>query len=127
MVAGVPGRVRFGYRQVWGKLVAGLDGVTAAWPSVSALTRARRREAAAGAVRGGVWAGGLAGDAGAFWRGAAHLAIDATSLHVPDSAGISVRYRKRSGDTLTFGYPLLRLTVPVECGTRALIGAVFGP
>ncbi|WP_406434247.1 hypothetical protein OHA59_45665 [Streptomyces sp. NBC_01589] len=28
---------------------------------------------------------------------------------------------------LEFGYPLLRLLTLVECGTRALIAAAFGP
>jgi hypothetical protein len=119
-----------GYRQVWGKLVAGLDGLNLARPSVSGLARARRRvgpqplralfEAVCGPV---AWPG----TAGTFWRGLRMVAIDATCLHVPDSARIGARYRKRSGDTRTFGYPLLRLTVVVQCGTRALIGAVFGP
>jgi len=118
------------YRQVWGKLVAGLDGVVLAWPSVSALTRARRRvgpkplRALFDAVSGPV---ARPSTPGVFWRGLRLTAIDATSLHVPDSARIGAGYRKRSGDRLTFGYPLLRLSVLVECGTRALIGAVFGP
>jgi len=55
------------------------------------------------------------------------VAIDATTQHVPDTPPIATRYRKRSGDTLTFGYPLLRLSVLVECGTRAILAAVFGP
>ena len=46
---------------------------------------------------------------------------------MPNSARIGAGYRKRSGDRLTFGYPLLRLSVLVARGTRALIGAVFGP
>jgi Insertion element 4 transposase N-terminal/Transposase DDE domain len=118
------------YRQVWGKLVTGLQGIVVAWPSTSALTRARRRvgakplralfEAVSGPV---AWPG----TAGVFWRGLRTVAIDATSLHVPDSPAIGMRYRKRHGDKLEWGYPLLRLTVLIECGTRALIGAVFGP
>jgi hypothetical protein len=118
------------YRQVWGKLVAGLGGIAPVWPSVSALTRARRRvgakplralfEAVSGPVAGRQ-------TAGVFWRGLRMVAIDATSLHVPDSPAMATRYRKRHGGTLEWGYPLLRLTVLIECGTRALIGAVFGP
>jgi len=65
--------------------------------------------------------------AGVFWRSLRLVAIDATSLHVPDSQAIGTRYHKRHGDRYLWGYPLLRLTVLIECGTRALIGAVFGP
>ena len=119
-----------GYRQVWGKLVAGLDGLALARPSVSGLTLARRRvgakpvralfEAVCGPV---AWPG----TPGTFWRRLRLVAIDAACIHVPDSPGLAGRYRRRSGNTLVFGYPLLRLSVLVECGTRALIGAVFGP
>ncbi|GAA3378625.1 hypothetical protein GCM10020367_58910 [Streptomyces sannanensis] len=34
--------------------------------------------------------------------------------------------RHRPGESLEFGYPLLRLPALVECGTRALIAAAFG-
>lgn len=118
------------YRGVWGKLVAGLRVLTLATPSVSGLARARRRvgpkplralfEAVSGAV-------GRPSTPGVFWRGLRTVAIDATSLHVPDSAAIGVRYAKRSGVQRTFGYPLLRLSVLVECGTRAILAAAFGP
>jgi len=46
---------------------------------------------------------------------------------VPDEPQITHRYSKRSGDHREFGYPLLRLLVIVECGTRALLAAAFGP
>jgi hypothetical protein len=118
------------YRQVWGKLVTGLHGMTVAWPSTSALSRARRRvgvkplRALFEAVSGPVAAPGMVG---VFWRGLRTVAIDATSLRMPDSPAIATRHRKRRGDRMEWGYPLLRLTVLIECGTRALIGAVFGP
>jgi hypothetical protein len=118
------------YRQVWAKLTAGLQGLALACPSVSALTRARRRvgpkplralfEAVCGPV---AWTS--AGDA--FWRGLRTVAIDGTTLHVPDTATTATRYPKRRGPAVTFGYPYLRLVVLVECGTRALLGAAFGP
>jgi hypothetical protein len=119
-----------GYRQVWGKLVTGLGGPTDGWPTASALTRARRRVGARplrllfDTVCGPVaWPA----TAQAFWCGLRVVALDATSLHVRDSARVRRRYRKRKADTLDWGYPLLRLTALVECGTRALVGAVFGP
>jgi hypothetical protein len=119
-----------GYRRVWAKMVAGLRVLALATPSASGLARARRRvgtkplralfEAVSGVV-------GRPSTPGVFWRGLRTVAIDATSLHVPDSVQIGARYAKRGGDKLTFGYPLLRLSVLVECGTRAVIAAVFGP
>jgi hypothetical protein len=119
------------YRQVWGKLVAGLGGLALVAPSVSALTLARRRVGAAPlralfeAVCGPVATPGMRG---VFWRGLRVVAVDGTTLRVPDAAAVTGGgYRKRSGVRAEFGYPLLRLVALVECGTRALIGAVFGP
>jgi Insertion element 4 transposase N-terminal/Transposase DDE domain len=118
------------YRQVWAKLTAGLCGLPVACPSTSALTRARRRvgpkplralfEAVCGPV---AWTSTRS----AFWRGLRTVAIDATTLHVPDTAMTTTKYPKRRGTAMTFGYPYLRLVVLVECGTRALLGAAFGP
>jgi hypothetical protein len=119
-----------GYRQVWGKLVAGLRGVAVLRPSVSALVLARRRVGAAPlralfeAVCGPVAAPGMPG---VFWRGLRVVAIDGTTMRVSDAPAVTGRYRKRSGARAEFGYPLLRLVALVECGTRGLIGAVFGP
>ncbi|MGW1544470.1 transposase [Streptomyces sp. NPDC002309] len=55
------------------------------------------------------------------------MAVDGTLLHVPDEQANTWRYPKRAGDRLEFGYPLLRLVVLVECGTRAILAAAFGP
>jgi Insertion element 4 transposase N-terminal/Transposase DDE domain len=115
------------YRRVWAKLTAGLRVLKLATPTASALVRARRRvgpkpfralfETVAGCV-------GQPSTPGVFWRGLRTVAIDATTLHVP---AVAAGYRKRGTDKLTFGYPLLRLSVLVECGTRAIIAATFGP
>jgi hypothetical protein len=119
-----------GYRQVWGKLVAGLDGLGLAAPSASGLCRARRRvgpaplQALFTAVSGPT---GRADTPGVFWRGLRTVAVDGTCLHVRDSPRITARFPKRSAETWEFGYPLLRLLVIVECGTRALLAAAFGP
>ncbi|WP_164836517.1 IS4 family transposase [Actinacidiphila soli] len=66
---------------------------------------------------------------GAFWRGLRTVAVDGTSLHLPDSEQIATLHtkRKRKGEDLEFGYPLLRLLVLIECGTRAILSAAFGP
>jgi Insertion element 4 transposase N-terminal/Transposase DDE domain len=118
------------YRRVWAKMTAGLRVLKLATPTASALVRARRRvgpkplRALFATVAGAV---GRPSTPGVFWRGLRTVAIDATSLHVPDTPAVAVGYRKRSTDKLTFGYPLLRLSVLVECGTRAVLAAVFGP
>lgn len=60
------------------------------------------------------------------WGFAGTVAIDGTSLHVPDSVPIAGQYPKRRGKGW-FDYPLLRLVVLVETGTRAVLAASFGP
>jgi hypothetical protein len=64
---------------------------------------------------------------GVFYRGLRTVAVDGTSLHVPEEGQVTWRYPKRAGEKKEFGYPLLRLLVIVECGTRALLDAAFGP
>jgi Transposase DDE domain len=99
-------------------------------PTASALVRARRRvgpkplRALFETISGPV---ARPSTPGSFWRGMRTVAIDATTLHVPDTAAVGTRYAKRVGEKLVFGYPLLRLSVLVECGTRAILAAVFGP
>lgn len=126
-----------GYRLVWDKLTASVGGLVR--PSASALCRARRRvgpaplralfKAVSGALAWPSPTGGASGGAsgGAFWRGLRTVAFDGTLLRVPDVARVRTRYRKRGGAKVSWPYPLLRLTVLVECGTRALIDAAFGP
>jgi hypothetical protein len=46
---------------------------------------------------------------------------------VPDDPAITWRYPRRTGERLEFGYPLARLLALVECGTRAVLAAAFGP
>jgi hypothetical protein len=121
---------RCSYQAVWGKLTAGLGGLSLARPAASSLCRARRRigaeplrrlfETLAGPV-------GPPGQAGVFYRGLRTVAVDGTHLHVPDDPAITWRYPKRAGERLEFGYPLLRLLALIECGTRAVLAAAFGP
>jgi hypothetical protein len=118
------------YRAVWGKLTAHLPVGVIARPAVSSLSRARRRlgarplkalfEAVAGPV-------GERRRPRVYYRGLRTVAVDGTSLHVPEDEQVTWRYPKRIGDRREFGYPLLRLLVVVECGTRALLAAAFGP
>jgi hypothetical protein len=123
---------RCSYRAVWGKLVASLDALCLVRPCVSALCRARRR---VGAAPFQALFETLAGPVarpqtpGAFWRGLRMVAIDGTSVHLPDSEPIAAQHakRKRKGEDVQFGYPLLRMLTLIECGTRAVLAAVFGP
>ncbi|MFE7526365.1 IS4 family transposase [Kitasatospora sp. NPDC057542] len=118
------------YRAVWGKLTAALGPLTPIHPAASSLARARRRLSAAPLRRlfetiAGPVAG--PGQAGSFYRGLRTVALDGTYLHVPDDEQVTWRYPKRVGELLGFGYPLLRLVAVVECGTRAVLAACFGP
>ncbi|MFE9823132.1 IS4 family transposase [Streptomyces sp. NPDC005791] len=115
------------YRGVWGKLTAGLPLVR---PAASSLSRARRRIGAAPLRRlFEILAGPVAhlGQAGSFYRGLRTVAVDGALLHVPDEEALTWRYPKRTGESLEFGYPLLRLVVLVECDTRVVLAAAFGP
>ncbi|WSX33893.1 transposase domain-containing protein (plasmid) [Streptomyces sp. NBC_00984] len=118
------------YRGVWGKLTAGLEGLPLVRPAASSLSRARRRVGAAPLRRlFEILAGPVAhlGQACSFYRGLRTVAVDGTLLHVPDEEALTWRYLKRVGESVEFGYPLLRLVVLVECGTRAVLAAAFGP
>lgn len=117
------------YRGVCCKLVAGLEGLTLVRPAASSLSRARRRIGVAPLRRlFQVLAGPVAhqGQAGVFYRGLRTVAVDGTLLHVPDDEAVTWRSPKRAGEGPEFGYPLLRLLVLVECGTRAVLAAAFG-
>jgi hypothetical protein len=119
-----------GYRQVWQRLVAGLEGLPVAAPSEAALTKARQRvgpqplRALFELLRGP--AVSMAGSV--RWRGLLVCAIDGTLVFAADSAANLVRYSKqRGGRTGGSSYPMLRLVTVMACGTRSVIDAVFGP
>jgi hypothetical protein len=88
-----------GYRQVWQRLVAGLDGLPVADPSEAALTKARHRigpqplRALFELLRGP--AASLAGPV--RWRGLLVCAIDGTTLSVADSAANLARSASSAG------------------------------
>lgn len=115
-----------GYRQVWARLISGLDGLPVAWPGSSGLAKARRRVGTA-PLRAlfELIAGPAAG--APRWRGLLVCAIDGTTMSVPDSPANLTRYRRQTGSHGGSGYPLLRLLTVVACGTRTIIDAVFGP
>ncbi|GFH38854.1 IS4 family transposase [Streptomyces pacificus] len=116
-----------GYRLVWDKLTSGLAGIPVASPSTKALRDLRRRLGAA-PMRSPfeVLAGPLARPTTPGVRFGAYRTVSfdgCSSLRVPDSP----RNRAWLGRTAHHGYPTLELMTLVETGTRALIGAVFGP
>ena len=120
----------FGYRQVWLRLVAGLDGLPVADPTEAALTKARRRlgpaplRALFDLLRGP--APTLAGPV--RWRGLLVCAVDGTIMSLPDSAANLRRFVKQRGGPCGGGsYPTLRLVAVLACGTRTIIDAVYGP
>jgi Insertion element 4 transposase N-terminal/Transposase DDE domain len=115
-----------GYRQVWARLVAGLDGLVVATPTSSALAQARRRVgpgplAALFALLAGPAVGAPQ------WRGLLLCAVDGTTMFVPDSPANLASYGRQPGPHASSGYPMLRLVAVVACGTRTIIDAVFGP
>ena len=125
---------RFSYQAVWEKLTGELRvaGLAVASPAVSSLARARRRVGAAPLQRlFTVLAGPVGGRGmpGVFYRGLRTAAIDGTCLHIPDEPALTGRYPKRKTrkEGAEQGYPLLRLLALVECGTRAVLAACFGP
>jgi hypothetical protein len=118
-----------GYLQVWSKLTSGLAGLPLVSPSGSALRQARQRlgpqplRALFDLLRGPA----VTSATQVRWRGLLLTAIDGTLLTVADSAANTSRYRKQRGNHGGSGYPQLRLSALLSCGTRSVIDAVFDP
>lgn len=117
-----------GYRQVWARLVTGLNAATAmTTPSSSALSQALRRVGVAPLRELFTLVRGPAVGA-ARWHGLLVCAIDGTSMFVPNSNANSAVFGHQTGrPDAESGYPMLRLLTIVACGTRTVIDAVFGP
>jgi hypothetical protein len=119
-----------GYGQVWQKLTAGLAGLSLAEPSSGALREARQR---LGSAPLRAWFDLLRGPAATAaqhavrWQGLLVTAIDGTTMSVADAEAVRARYRKQRGNHGGAGYPALRLSVLLTCGTRSIIDAVFSP
>ncbi|MEU7643043.1 transposase domain-containing protein, partial [Streptomyces sp. NPDC039016] len=117
-----------GYRLVWDKLTAGLAGMMpVVSPTPKALRDLRRRLGCA-PVKAlfDVLSGPLAQTATPGVRFGPYRTV---SFDGCSSQKVSDTERNRAwlGRTSHHGYPSLELMTLVETGTRALIGAVFGP
>jgi hypothetical protein len=120
-----------GYQNVWKKLTAALDGQGLAVPSAKALRDLRRRLGAA-PLRAlfEVLAGPVAqpSSPGVSFGRYRTVAFDGcTSVKVPDTDRNRAWLGKMKASLGVTGYPVVQLMALVETGTRALIGAVFGP
>jgi hypothetical protein len=120
-----------GYLGVWGKLTVALGGLGLAVPSPKALRDLRRRIGIAPVRRlFGFLAGpqGRPRTPGIMFRGYRTVSFDGCkSIKVPDTAKNRAWLGKQKASNGETGYPALSLMALVETGTRALIGAVFGP
>lgn len=118
-----------GYRQVWARMIAGLDGLDVADPTAGALAQARRRIGVAPLrVLFDLLRGPAAGVSvkGVRWRGRLVTAIDGTILGCPDTPANLRVYQRGGGNQGPTGYPLARVLALVACGTRTIIDATFG-
>jgi hypothetical protein len=122
---------RVGYLGVWGKLTAALDGLGLAVPSPKALRDLRRRIGIAPVRRLFELLAGPQGQPrtpGIMFGGYRTVSFDGCkSVKVPDTAGNRAWLGKQNASNGETGYPALSLMTLVETGTRALLGAVFGP
>jgi len=118
-----------GYRQVWARLVAGLDGLASADPSAAGLAAARRRIGAA-PLRAlfDLLRGPAAGPAtrGAGWHDRLVIAVDGTILGCPETPANLAVYCKGGGPHGGTGFPLVRVLALVACGNRTVLSAVVG-
>jgi hypothetical protein len=117
--------------RVWQKLTGGLVGLAVPSPSEKALRDLKRRVGVAPVRRlFEVLAGPLAQPhtPGVRFGRYRTVAFDGcTSIKVPDSAANRGWLGKATAALGVTGYPYLELVTLVETGTRAMLGAVFGP
>ncbi|MET8944398.1 transposase domain-containing protein [Streptomyces sp. NPDC004542] len=119
-----------GYLGVWRKLTGALAGLPVVSPTASALGQARRRVGSEplrwlfDLLRGPAATGHRPG---IRWHGLLVVALDGTTLTVPDTPAVMTRFTKQAGNHGGTGYPQVRMLALVACGTRTLVDAVFGP
>lgn len=118
-----------GYRQVWSRLTAALHELPITSPTGSALRQARQRlgpapmRALFDLLRGPA----VTSAAQVRWRGLLLTVVDGTMLVVADSPANTRRFTKHRCTNGSSGYPQLRLSALLTCGTRSLVDAVFDP
>ena len=122
---------RPGYLTVWAKLTAALDGLGLAVPSSKALRDLRRRIGIA-PVKSlfGVLAGplGQPRTPGVMFGRYRTVAFDGCrTIKVPGTDRNRGWLGKMNAALGVTGYPVIQLMTLAETGTRALIGAAFGP
>lgn len=118
-----------GYRQVWARMITGLDGLAVASPTAVAMAAARRRIGVAPLAKlFDLLRGPAAGPAtkGVWWRGRLVTAVDGTQMCCPDTPANLAVYRKGGSHHGGTGYPMVRLLALVACGTRTLLATTFG-
>ena len=119
-----------GYGLVWQKLTAGLDGLDLTEPSSGTLREARQRlgpaplRALFDLLRGPA---ATTAKHAVYWHDLLLTVIDGTTMSIADTDRVRARYRKQRGNNGGAGYPALRLSVLLTCGTRSIIDACFGP
>lgn len=119
-----------GYCLVWQQLTAGLAGLALTEPTSSALRQARQRlgpapmRALFDLLRGPA---ATSATTAVRWRGLLLTVIDGTVITVADAPAVLTRYPKQRGNHGGLGYPHLRLSALLTCGTRSVIDAVFDP
>ncbi|WP_225851333.1 IS4 family transposase [Streptomyces sp. HPF1205] len=64
---------------------------------------------------------------GVFWRGLRVVALDGTLFDLPASDANTACFGSSSNGEQQAGYPQARMVALGECGTHAVVGAVFGP
>ena len=120
-----------GYGVVWQKLTAGLQGQDLPCPSLKALRDLRRRIGTAPVKALFELLAGPAAQPstpGVRFGRFRTVAFDGcASVKVPDTRRNRAWLGKLKAKLGVTGYPAIELMTLVETGTRALIGAVFGP
>src|SRR5476651_906860 len=124
-------------REVLRVLVEGLNWLGAAGPvptvkvvSKAAISQARTRLGAAPLKA--LWEQtsqplAQAGTVGAFYHGLRLVAIDGTTLDVPDTKANADRFGKPGASRGRTAFPQVRLVGLVETGAHALVAAAMGP
>ncbi len=123
------------YEEVMRNLVEGLSwqsGWARRWkmPSKSAIFQARQRlgpEPLAGLFEAGCVPLATEQTPGAFYRDWKLVAIDGTTLDVPDTVDNEVAFGRPGVSRGSSAFPQVRLVAFAECGTHAMTGAAVGP